>query len=179
MNDLVVHGIPGDHVLRDGDLLSIDCGAVVAGFHGDAAITFTIGEPTPADAELSETTRAALYAGIAAAKVGNRLGDVSSAVGAIGRARGYGLLANHGGHGVGRRLHEEPHVPNEGRAGRGLKLRPGLVIAIEPMFIAGGRDSYVTDPDGWGLRTSDRSRAAHWEHTVAVTKEGPVILTEP
>jgi methionyl aminopeptidase len=179
VNDMVVHGIPGSYALREGDLVSIDCGAHVAGFHGDSAITFSIGDPTPEDAELTEITRQALHAGIAAAQVGNRLGDVSHAVGAIGRARGYGLLAHHGGHGVGRRMHEDPHVPNEGRPGRGLKLRPGLVIAIEPMFIAGGRDSYVTEPDGWGLRSADGTRAAHWEHTVAVTPDGPVILTGP
>jgi methionyl aminopeptidase len=179
VNDVVVHGIPGDYQLREGDLVSIDCGAHVAGFHGDAAISFTIGEPTPEDAELIDLTREALHAGIAAAKVGNKLGDISNAVGRIGRAKGYGLLAHHGGHGVGRRMHEDPHVPNEGKAGRGLKLRPGLVIAIEPMFIAGGRDSYVTEPDGWGLRSSDGTRAAHWEHTIAITPDGPLILTEP
>jgi methionyl aminopeptidase len=179
VNDMVVHGIPGDYQLRAGDLVSIDCGAHVSGFHGDAAISFTIGEPTAEDATLIDLTLEALNAGIAAATVGNRLGDVSNAVGQIGRAKGYGLLANHGGHGVGRQMHEEPHVPNEGRAGRGLKLRPGLVIAIEPMFIAGGRDSYVTEPDGWGLRSSDGSRAAHWEHTIAITPDGPVVLTAP
>jgi methionyl aminopeptidase len=179
VNDMVVHGIPGDYRLHEGDLVSIDCGAHVAGFHGDAAISFTIGEPTAEDAELIDLTREALHAGIAAAKAGNRLGDVSAAVGQIGRAKGYGLLAHHGGHGVGRKMHEDPHVPNEGKAGRGLKLRPGLVIAIEPMFIAGGRDSYVTEPDGWGLRSSDGTRAAHWEHTIAVTPDGPVVLTAP
>lgn len=179
VNDLVVHGIPNDYQLEEGDLVSIDCGAHVAGFHGDAAITFFIGEPTEEDARLSEHTREALYAGIAAAKVGNRLGDVSNAIGKVGRSHGYGLLAGYGGHGVGRKMHEEPHVPNEGKAGRGLKLRAGLVIAIEPMFIAGGRDTFTTDPDGWGLRSSDRTRAAHWEHTIAVTPDGPVILTEP
>jgi methionyl aminopeptidase len=179
VNDLVVHGIPDSYVLREGDLVSIDCGAHVAGFHGDSAISFTIGEPSEQDARLIEDTRLAMEAGIAAARVGNRLGDVSNAVGQIGRARGYGLLAHHGGHGVGRKMHEEPHVPNEGRAGRGLKLKPGLVIAIEPMFIAGGRDHYTTDPDGWGLRSADRSRAAHWEHTIAITREGPLVLTAP
>ncbi|MET0132887.1 MAG: type I methionyl aminopeptidase [Kibdelosporangium sp.] len=179
VNDMVVHGIPGGYALREGDLVSIDCGAHISGFHGDAAISFTIGEPTPEDAELIEVTRAALYAGIAAATVGNKLGDVSNAVGRVGRDKGYGLLAHHGGHGVGRRMHEDPHVPNEGRPGRGLKLRAGLAIAIEPMFIAGGRDSYVTEVDGWGLRSSDGTRAAHWEHTIAVTADGPVVLTAP
>jgi methionyl aminopeptidase len=179
VNDMVVHGIPNDYELQEGDLLSIDCGAHVAGFHGDAAISFTIGEPAEADAKLIDHTLEALNAGIAAARVGNRLGDVSNAVGEIGRAKGYGLLAHHGGHGVGRKMHEEPHVPNEGRAGRGLKLKPGLVIAIEPMFIAGGRDNYVTEADGWGLRSSDRSRAAHWEHTIAITPDGPLVLTAP
>lgn len=179
VNDVVVHGIPGDYVLKDGDLLSIDCGAHISGFHGDSAISFVVGQSNAADDALIDVTREALYAGIAAATVGNRLGDVSNAIGQIGRSKGYGLLAHHGGHGVGRKMHEEPHVPNEGRAGRGLKLRPGLVIALEPMFLAGGRDSYVTEPDGWSLRTSDGSRAAHWEHTIAVTPDGPLILTAP
>jgi len=179
VNDTVVHGIPDGYKLREGDLVSIDCGAHISGFHGDSAISFTIGEPTPEDEELMRLTRDALNAGIAAMQVGNKLGDVSHAVGVIGRGRGYGLLENYGGHGVGRRMHEDPHVPNEGRPGRGMKLRPGLVIAIEPMFLAGGRDTYVTAPDGWGLRTSDGSRAAHWEHTIAVTPDGPLVLTAP
>ncbi|HEU5473226.1 MAG TPA: type I methionyl aminopeptidase [Actinophytocola sp.] len=179
VNDVIVHGIPDDYRLRTGDLVSIDCGACLDGFHGDSAISFTIGPPTEADATLIGDTAAALAAGVAAATPGARLGDVSHAVGEVGRAAGYGIPQGFGGHGVGRRMHEDPSVPNEGRPGRGLPLRPGLVIAIEPMFMAGGRDRFVTGPDGWALRTADGSRAAHAEHTVAVTEAGPVVLTAP
>lgn len=177
VNDVIVHGIPSDYRLRDGDLVSIDFGAAVDGFHGDAAVSFVVGTADPADVVLIETTRHALDAGIAAARPGGRLGDVSHAVGAVGRAAGYGIPEGFGGHGVGRRMHEEPAVPNEGQAGRGLPMRPGLVIAIEPMFIAGGRDPFMVDDDGWALLTADRSRAAHIEHTVAVTDDGPWVLT--
>lgn len=178
VNDAVVHGVPTRRRLADGDLVSIDFGADVDGWHGDAAISFTVGTARPADLALIEATNRALHAGIAACRAGARLGDVSHAVGSIGRAAGYGLLANHGGHGVGRAMHELPHVPNEGRPGRGMKLRPGLVIAIEPMFLAGGRDGYRVGDDGWTLYTDDGSRAAHAEHTVAITEDGPVVLTE-
>lgn len=177
VNDAVVHGIPTGYRLNDGDLVSIDCGAVVDGWHGDAAISFTVGTPRPADLTLIEATNRSLHAGIAACRAGGKLGDVSHAVGAVGRAAGYGLLADHGGHGVGRAMHEMPHVPNEGRPGRGLRLRPGLVIAIEPMFLAGGRDGYRVGGDGWTLYTDDGTRAAHAEHTIAITHDGPLILT--
>lgn len=179
VNDVIVHGIPSDYRLRDGDLVSIDFGACVDGFHGDSAISFTVGTPRPADVTLIADTQAALDAGIAAAVPGGRLGDVSAAVGRVGRTAGYGIPQTFGGHGVGRAMHEDPSVPNEGRPGRGLPLRPGLTIAIEPMFMAGGRDGFVTDPDGWALRTVDGSRAAHIEHTIAVTDDGPVVLTAP
>lgn len=179
VNDVIVHGIPSDYRLGDGDLVSIDFGACLDGFHGDAAVSFVVGAPRPADVALIADTQTALDAGIAAAVPGGRLGDVSAAVGRVGRAAGYGIPTNFGGHGVGRAMHEDPSVPNEGRPGRGLPLRPGLAIAIEPMFMAGGRDRYVTDPDGWALRTADGSRAAHIEHTIAVTEDGPVILTAP
>ncbi|MGH3756515.1 type I methionyl aminopeptidase [Actinophytocola sp.] len=179
VNDVIVHGIPSEYRLLDGDLVSVDFGACVDGFHGDSAISFIVGTPRPADVALIADTRDALEAGIAAARAGGRLGDVSAAVGEIGRARGYGIPSSFGGHGVGRAMHEAPSVPNEGRPGRGLSLRPGLTIAIEPMFMAGGRDRFVTDPDGWALRTVDGSRAAHIEHTIAVTGSGPVILTAP
>jgi len=177
VNDAVVHGIPTGYRLEDGDLVSIDCGAIVDGWHGDAAVSFTVGTPRPADLALVESTNRGLHAGIAACRPGAKLGDVSHAIGAVGRAAGYGLLADHGGHGVGRAMHEMPHVPNEGRPGRGLRLRPGLVIAIEPMFLAGGRDGYRVGDDGWTLYTGDGSRAAHAEHTIAITRDGPVILT--
>ncbi|MFF2149057.1 type I methionyl aminopeptidase [Kitasatospora sp. NPDC058190] len=179
VNDAVVHGIPDGYRLRDGDLVSIDCGAVLDGWCGDSAVSFTVGAARPEDTELIEATRRALEAGIAAAVVGNRIGDIAHAVGAVARAGRYGMPDGFGGHGIGRRMHEDPHVPNEGRPGRGYPLRPGLVLAIEPMLTAGGRDDYATDPDGWTLRTNDGSRAAHIEHTVAVTEDGPRILTLP
>lgn len=177
VNDVIVHGIPSSYRLRDGDLVSIDFGACVDGFHGDAAVSFVVGSASPEDLALIERTQEALDAGIAAARPGGRLGDISHAVGVIGRAAGYGIPEGFGGHGVGRRMHEDPSVPNEGRAGRGLPLRPGLVVAIEPMFMSGGSDPFTVDADGWALRTADGSRAAHIEHTVAVTEDGPLVLT--
>lgn len=179
VNDVVVHGIPGEYELRDGDLLGIDFGAELGGYHGDSAISFVVGTAAPKDLELIAKAEEALAAGISKAKPGGRLGDISHAIGTIGRAAGYGLPAGFGGHGIGRAMHEEPSVPNEGRAGRGLKLKPGLVIAIEPMFMAGGRDTYRMAPDGWSMVTADGSRAAHVEHTVAITADGPRILTLP
>jgi methionyl aminopeptidase len=178
VNDVIVHGIPTDAPLDDGDVVSIDFGAVLDGWVGDAAVTFVVGDARADDSALVETTRRALDAGIAAATPGNRIGDVAHAVGAIGRAAGYGIPEGWGGHGVGRSMHEEPSVPNEGTPGRGLVLKPGLVIAIEPMFHAGD-DGFQIDDDGWTIRTADGSRAAHWEHTIAVTDDGPRILTEP
>ncbi|GHG98016.1 type I methionyl aminopeptidase [Streptomyces rubradiris] len=177
VNDAIVHGIPTGYRLRDGDLLSVDCGAVLDGWAGDSAISFVVGRPRPADLRLIETAERALAAGIAAAVVGNRIGDIAHAVGRVCRTAGYGIPQGFGGHGVGRRMHEDPEVPNEGRPGRGLPLRAGMVLAIEPMLIASGKDGYHEAPDGWTLRTDDGSRAAHTEHTVAVTEEGPRILT--
>ncbi|MGZ5389914.1 MAG: type I methionyl aminopeptidase [Aeromicrobium sp.] len=178
VNDAVVHGIPTGIPLGDGDLVSIDFGAILNGWAGDAAISFIVGTARQEDLDLIETTERALAAGIAAARPGNRVGDIGHAIAQVARAKGYGLLADHGGHGIGRTMHEDPHIPNDARAGRGLKLRPGLVIAIEPMLHAGGSDSYTNGSDGWTLRTADGSRAAHVEHTVAITADGPVILTE-
>ncbi|CAL9289297.1 type I methionyl aminopeptidase [Streptomyces sp. SudanB182_2057] len=177
VNDAIVHGIPTDYRLRDGDLLSVDCGAVLDGWAGDSAISFVVGRPRPADLRLIETAERALAAGIAAAVVGNRIGDIAHAVGRVCRTAGYGIPQGFGGHGVGRRMHEDPEVPNEGRPGRGLPLRAGMVLAIEPMLIASGEDGYHEAPDGWTLRTDDGSRAAHTEHTVAITESGPRILT--
>jgi methionyl aminopeptidase len=179
VNDAALHGIPGPDRLRDGDLLSVDCGAVLDGWTGDAAISFTIGTPRPADLRLIKTTEQALTAGIDAARPGGRLGDISAAIGAVAREAGYGLHTDFGGHGVGHTMHESPSVPNDGRPGRGLKLSAGLVLAIEPWFMAGGHDSYRVDEDGWTLRSGDGSRAAHVEHTVAITDDGPRILTAP
>jgi methionyl aminopeptidase len=179
VNDAALHGIPGRYRLADGDLLSVDCGAVLDGWAADAAISFTIGPPRPADARLIATTEAALRAGITAAAPGGHIGDISAAIGATGRAAGYGICTDFGGHGVGRAMHEDPHIANEGSPGRGGRLVPGLVIAIEPWFLAGGRDSYRIDGDGWTIRSADGSRAAHAEHTVAVTADGPQVLTVP
>jgi methionyl aminopeptidase len=179
VNDAALHGIPGRYRLADGDLLSVDCGAVLDGWAADAAISFSIGPSRPADRRLITTTGDALQAGIAAAVPGARIGDISAAIGAAGRAGGYGICTDFGGHGVGRAMHEDPHIPNEGPPGRGRRLVPGLVIAIEPWFLAGGRDRYHIDDDGWTIRSTDGSRAAHVEHTVAVTEEGPQILTLP
>jgi methionyl aminopeptidase len=177
INDAVVHGVPNRTRLADGDLVSIDCGAFVQGWCGDAAISFTVGTPRPQDVELIAATDAALARGIAAAQPGNHLGDVGDAIGSAARKAGYGLLEHHGGHGVGRAMHEDPFVPNEGKAGRGYQLRPGLVIAIEPMLIIGGTDGYVTARDGWTLKSASGTRAAHSEHTIAITEDGPVVLT--
>ncbi|RSN41659.1 type I methionyl aminopeptidase [Streptomyces sp. WAC 04229] len=177
VNDAIVHGIPDGYRLRDGDLVSLDCGATLGGWAGDSAISFVVGTPRPADLALVETAERALAAGIAAAVVGNRIGDISHAIGTVCRAGGYGIMDDFGGHGIGRRMHEDPGVPNEGRPGHGLPLRHGMVLAIEPMLIAGGRDDYHAAADGWTLRTNDGSRAAHVEHTVAVTDSGPRVLT--
>ncbi|MDT7840144.1 type I methionyl aminopeptidase [Streptomyces justiciae] len=177
VNDAIVHGIPTRYRLRDGDLVSADFGAELGGWVGDSAISFTVGTPREADLRLIETAERALDAGIAAAVVGNRIGDIAHAIGTVCRAAGYGIPDGFGGHGIGRRMHEDPGVPNEGRPGRGMKLRHGMVLAIEPMVIGGGTDGYHADADGWTLRTNDGSRAAHAEHTVAITDAGPRILT--
>jgi methionyl aminopeptidase len=177
VNDAVVHGVPNGEVLADGDLVSVDFGATLRGWCGDAARSFIVGTPRPQDAALIAATDAALAAGIAAVRPGNTLGDVGYAIGKVARGAGYGMLADHGGHGIGRTMHEAPHVPNEGRPGKGMTLRPGLVIAIEPMLIADGTDDYVHDSDGWTLRTATGARAAHSEHTVAITRDGARILT--
>ena len=177
VNDAIVHAIPDDYALRDGDVLSVDFAAELGGFHGDSAFTMAIGAVSAEDRQLIERTREALEAGIAAAVPGGHLGDISHAVGVIGRKFGYGIPVDFGGHGVGRRMHEDPPVANEGRPGRGLRLRPGLAIAIEPMFMVGGHNEYRTAPDGWALHTVDGSNAAHFEHTIAITEDGPVVLT--
>ena len=179
VNDGVLHGLPSDLRLADGDLLNVDCGASVDGWCADAATSFCVGTPRPEDLELIATTEMALAAGIAEAVDGNRIGDISAAIGRIGKAAGIGTNLDFGGHGVGRRMHEDPHIPNGGRPGRGLKLRAGHVFAIEPWFWSGPGTTYVIDDDGWTLRSADHSRGAHAEHTVAITPAGPEILTLP
>ncbi|MEV5971559.1 type I methionyl aminopeptidase [Streptomyces sp. NPDC051921] len=177
VNDAIVHGVPDGTRLADGDLLSADCGAVLGGWVGDSAVSFTVGRARPEDTRLIDTAYEALEAGIAAAVVGNRVGDIAHAVGRVCRRAGYGIPDGLGGHGVGRTMHEGPDVPNEGRPGRGMPLRHGMVVAIEPMLIGGGRDHHYTAADGWTIRTVDGSRAAHTEHTVAITDAGPRVLT--
>ncbi|MFJ8591165.1 type I methionyl aminopeptidase [Streptomyces sp. NPDC093598] len=178
VNDAIVHGVPGRYRLRDGDLVSVDFGAELGGWVGDSALSFVVGTPREADLRLIATAERALAAGIEAAVVGNRIGDIAHAIGTVCRGAGYGIPDGFGGHGIGRRMHEDPGVPNEGRPGRGMRLRHGMVLAIEPMVIAGGTDDYHAAPDGWTLKTNDGSRAAHAEHTVAITDSGPRILTE-
>jgi methionyl aminopeptidase len=177
VNDAALHGIPDGYKLRPGDLLSVDAGATLDGWVADAAISFTVGEGSAEDARLIATCEDALKAGIAAAVPGARIGDISAAIGTVGHKGGYGISTQLGGHGVGRTMHEDPHIPNDGKAKKGLKLQPGLVIAIEPWFMAGGDDDCYADEDGWTIRTGDGSRAAHVEHTIAVTADGPAILT--
>ena len=176
VNDAVLHGLPHDYTLVDGDLLSLDFACSVDGWVADSAISVVVGTPRQEDLDLIDVATRALDAGIAQARAGNRLGDISAAIGSTARAAGLGVNLQFGGHGVGRTMHGDPHVPNDGRPGRGLKLKPGLVIAIEPWFLH-TTDEIFTDPDGWTLRSADGSRGAHMEHTVAITKDGPVILT--
>ncbi|MEK4243501.1 type I methionyl aminopeptidase [Janibacter indicus] len=176
VNDAVLHGLPHDYRLRDGDLLSVDFAVSVGGWVCDAAKSFVVGTPDPQDLRIIDTTECALAAGIAQARGGNKMGDISAAIAAVARGEGYSINTQFGGHGVGREMHGDPHVSNDGRAGRGIPLRPGLVIAIEPWFMA-GTDEILTDPDGWTLRSVDGSRGAHSEHTVAITDGDPLILT--
>lgn len=177
VNEQVVHGIPGDRVLAEGDLLSIDCGAVVDGWHGDAAFSMVIGTPTDEQRRLIETADRALAAGVAAMRAGNHVGDIGLAIDRVVSAAGYGSPRDYCGHGIGRAMHEDPDVPNRGRRGRGAELTVGSVLAIEPMLIAGGRDDVEELDDGWTIVTADGSLAAHVEHTVLVTAAGPEILT--
>jgi methionyl aminopeptidase len=176
VNDAVLHGLPHDYRLRDGDLLSLDFAASVDGWVSDSAVSLVVGEARPEDLRLIEVTTAALGAGIAAARPGGRLGDVSAAIGTVAREAGFSVNTQFGGHGVGRIMHGDPHVANDGRAGRGLPLRAGLVIAIEPWLLQ-STDDIFTDRDGWTIRSVDGSRGAHVEHTIAVTDDGPLVLT--
>jgi methionyl aminopeptidase len=176
VNDAALHGLPFDYRLQDGDVLSLDFAASVDGWVADSAVTVIVGTPRDEDARLVETTNRALDAGIAAARAGNRMGDVSAAIGAVAHEAGLSVNLDFGGHGVGRTMHGDPHVPNDGRANRGLPLRSGLVFAIEPWFML-GTDRIYTDRDGWTLRSADGSRAAHFEHTIAITDGDAIVLT--
>jgi methionyl aminopeptidase len=179
VNDEVVHGIPSPRrALREGDLVGLDFGVVLGGFYGDAARTVAVGEPPPGASSLLEAARDALAAAVAAARPGNRVGDVGAAVQALVEARGFSVVRDFVGHGIGRRLHEPPQVPNFGEPGTGELLRAGMVLALEPMVNAGGSEVEVLD-DGWTAVTADGSLSAHFEHTVAVTENGPEILTLP
>ena len=177
VNDAVLHGLPHDYRLRDGDNVSVDFAAEVDGWVADSAITCFVGTPPDEDVEMYEAAERALAAGIAAAMPGNRVGDISSAIGDIINDAGYAVNTSFGGHGVGHTMHQAPDVPNWGEPGRGLQLRAGLVIAIEPWFLAGD-GSIRMDKDGWTIRAGDRTRGVHVEHTVAITADGPIVLTD-
>ncbi|HEU4319380.1 MAG TPA: type I methionyl aminopeptidase [Acidimicrobiia bacterium] len=175
-NDVIVHGVPSEYRLQEGDILSVDAGAIYEGFHGDAAFTMPIGSVTEEAQHLIDTTEEGMWAGIHQVRKGNRLGDVGAAIAAVGAAHGYGIVEEYVGHGIGREMHEEPQVPNYGEPGKGLKLRTGMSLCIEPMFNIGERYTKV-DKDGWTVRTKDGSLSAHWEHTVAITPDGPMVFT--
>ncbi len=177
-NDVIVHGIPGGYVLREGDILSIDCGAIIEGWHADAALTIPIGEVDDESRRLIEVTRHSLELAVDQVVAGHRLSDVGAAVENVAEAAGYSVVREYVGHGIGTAMHEEPQVPNYGPPGRGLKLKEGLVVAIEPMVNAGGPGTRTLD-DGWTVVTADGKRSAHFEHTVAVTEHGPEVLTLP
>jgi methionyl aminopeptidase len=176
VNEAVLHGLPHDYVLQDGDLLSVDFAASVEGWVSDSAYSLVVGTPREEDLRLIDIADRALAEGIKASVVGNRLGDISHAIGSVARDAGLGVNLQFGGHGVGRTMHGDPHVANDGRPGRGFKLKPGLVIAIEPWFLHTTDEIYI-DADGWTIKSQDGSRGAHMEHTVAITDDGPIVLT--
>lgn len=179
VNDAVLHGLPHDYTLADGDLLSLDLAVLRNGVAADSAISFIVGETRPAQSvALIEATERALAAGIAAAGPGARLGDISHAIGSALKAAGYSINTDFGGHGIGTTMHQDPHVPNDGEPGRGYKLRPGLLLALEPWIMA-DTATLVKDPDGWTLRSATGCRTAHSEHTIAITDDGAEILTLP
>ena len=177
-NDMIVHGIPDERRLVEGDIISIDCGAIIDGWHGDGAITVGVGEITPEASRLIETTEASLHAGIATMVGGGHIGDSGEAVQQVAEAAGYTVVREYVGHAIGRAMHEQPEVPNYGRRGKGHKLVVGNVYAVEPMVNAGLPDTRVLD-DGWSVVTADHQLSAHWEHTIAITDDGPQILTVP
>jgi methionyl aminopeptidase len=176
VNDEIVHGIPGGRRLQAGDLVKLDFGVIFGGFHGDAALTLPVGDVDEESLHLLETTRRSLYAGIEALRPGSRLGDVGAAVQESVEREGFSVVKDFVGHGIGRQLHEQPQLPNFGRPGRGQRLKAGMVLAIEPMVNSGGAEVRMRS-DGWTAATADGSRSAHFEHTVAITENGPEILT--
>ncbi|MEN8240156.1 MAG: type I methionyl aminopeptidase [Actinomycetota bacterium] len=177
-NSVIVHGIPGDYTLQEGDIISIDAGAIYEGWHGDAAFTMAIGDVPDEVRNLLEVTERALWAGIDQARAGNRLGDIGAAVEATAEPYGIGVVREYVGHGIGRQMHEAPSVPNYGKPGKGLRLKTGMAIAIEPMFNLGTESSVVLD-DEWTVVTSDGAWSAHFEHTVLLTEEGSIVSTLP
>lgn len=177
VNEQVVHGIPSDYVLREGDIVSVDCGTVMKGFYGDSAYTFAVGTVSPEVERLLSVTKEALYKGVAQAKTGNRIGDISAAVQEHAESNGFSVVRELVGHGLGRKMHEDPEVPNYGARGRGPLLKEGMVICIEPM-INMGRKQVVFEKDGWTVRTADRKPSAHYEFAVAIGKNGPDVLTD-
>ena len=176
VNEQIVHGIPGERVLREGDIIAVDVGAIVRGYHGDSAWTYAVGSVQPEVRQLLIDTESALYEGIKAARAGNRLGAIGYAIEAFARPKGYGIVEGYGGHGIGRQMWEDPHIPNHGDPDRGVMLRPGMTLAIEPMLNLGTKETAVMD-DEWTVVTADGSWSAHFEHTVVVTADEPEILT--
>lgn len=177
VNDEIVHGIPGKRILRDGDTISVDVGAIVNGWHGDSAWTYPVGTVLPEVAELLRDTEAALYRGIEAARGGSQLGVIGHAIEEYAAPRGYGIVKGYGGHGIGREMWEDPHIPNHGDPESGIRLRPGMALAIEPMLNLGSEETRVL-ADAWTVVTADGSRSAHFEHTVVITDGEPEILTK-
>jgi methionyl aminopeptidase len=177
-NDVIVHGIPGDYRLEEGDILSLDCGAIIEGYHGDAAVTIPIGEVTPEARKLMEVTEESLRQAIQVIRDGNRLSDIGHTVQTVAEGAGFSVVREYVGHGIGTAMHEEPQIPNYGPPGRGIKLKVGHVFAVEPMVNAGGPGTLLMD-DGWTVVTADGSLSAHFEHTIAVTDDGPEVLTVP
>ena len=175
-NEVIVHGIPGSYRLRNGDILSVDAGAVYEGYHGDAALTVGIGDVDEEGTRLLEVTRRALWAGIDQVRAGRQVGDVGHAVEQVAAPHGYGVVRDYVGHGIGRAMHEPPQIPNYGAPGRGLRLRRGMAVCVEPMFNLGAAETR-TRADGWTVVTADGRRSAHFEHTVALTADGPVVTT--
>ncbi|MGV8872724.1 MAG: type I methionyl aminopeptidase [Rhodococcus sp. (in: high G+C Gram-positive bacteria)] len=176
VNDAVLHGLPHDYALGDGDLLTLDLAVILGGVAADSAISFVVGEPRKEDTAMIDATQQALAAGIAAARPGNKIGDISHAIGTVLGAAGYPINMQFGGHGIGSTMHQDPHVSNNGRPGRGYGLRPGLMLALEP-WIMEDTDELVTDADGWTLRSTTGCRTAHSEHTVMITDDGAEIMT--